>query len=103
VENFAGAVGNWHEGVFFTEGTLTGSILSKGRLHVEISRQNSNLFEVKNELARQATARGANAIQRFEYGQRAHNWWDLIFSFKWDTESWHGSGEAVLTHQARVG
>ncbi|PYL74195.1 MAG: hypothetical protein DMF26_11770 [Verrucomicrobia bacterium] len=73
MENFAGAVGNWHQGVFFTEGTLTGSISSKGRLHI---------------------------IQRFEYGQRAHNWWDLIFSFKWDTESWHGSGEAVSIREA---
>jgi hypothetical protein len=54
MEKFAGAVGNWHQGVFFTEGTLTGSISSKGRVHVEISRQNSNLSEVKNELARQA-------------------------------------------------
>ena len=59
-----------------------GSVSSKGRLQAEISRQNSNLTEVKNELAWQATAKRANVIQRFEYGQRAHNWSDLIFSFK---------------------
>jgi len=65
-------------------------------LVVEISRQNSNLTEVKRELAREAADAGATVIANFRYGQRAHPWWELIFTFKWDTESWHGEGDALL-------
>jgi hypothetical protein len=95
MEEFAGAIGNWHDGVFFTEGVARGGSQTGGRIEVEISRQNSNLTEVKTEMARQAKARGANVIQNFQYGQKAHQWWELIFTFKWDTESWHGSGDAL--------
>jgi len=95
MEEFLGARGNWHKGVFFTEGAVQAHSVPNGRILVEISRQNSNLTEVKNEMANQAVARGANVIQNFEYGQKAHKWWELVFSFKWDTESWHGAGDAV--------
>ena len=95
MEKFAGAHGNWHQSVFFTEGVVQVPVHSRGRIQVEISRQNSNLTEVKNEMARQATAKGANAIQNFQYGQKAHKWWELVFTFKWDTESWHGAGDAI--------
>ncbi len=97
MEEFGGARGNWHEGVFFTEGVINVSAKQRGPVHVEISRQNSNLSEVKTELARRAKLLGANVIQRFEYGQKAHQWWELVFTFKWDTESWHGCGEAAAT------
>ena len=96
MEEFLGARGNWHQGVFFTEGVIHAPSAPNGRIQVEISRQNSNLTEVKNEMARQAVAKGANVIQNFQYGQKAHKWWDLVFSFKWDTESWHGAGDAVI-------
>jgi len=95
VEELAGARGNWHQGVFFTEGLVQGPALSRGRIQVEISRQNSNLTEVKNEMARQATAKGATVIQNFQYGQKAHQWWEVFFTLKWDTESWHGGGDAI--------
>lgn len=95
MEEFQGASGNWHKGVFFTEGAVQKASTRHGKIVVEISRQNSNLIEVKNEMAQQAIAKGANVIQNFQYGQKAHDWRDLIFSFKWDTESWHGSGDAV--------
>ena len=56
MEELAGARGNWHQGVFFTEGVVQAGAHPRGRIQVEISRQNSNLTEVKNEMARQATA-----------------------------------------------
>lgn len=97
MEEFAGASGNWHQGVFFTEGIVQAQAHSRGRIQVEISRQNSNLTEVKNAMALQAKAKGANVIQNFQYGQKAHKWWEL-FAFKWDTESWHGAGDAIALH-----
>jgi len=90
-----GAIGNTHDGVFFTEGTVDGTPQFLGSVTVEISRQNSNLTDVKTQLAAQAKRMGANVIQQFKYGQKAHKWWEQVFTFKWDTESWHGSGQAV--------
>lgn len=82
------------DGVFFTEADLlTGT--PKGRVHVEISRQNSNLAEVKRRLAREAKARGANVVAGWTYGQKGHSWLGLL-AFKWDTESWHGEGRALF-------
>ena len=98
MEELAGARGNWHQGVFFTEDVVQAAAHPRGRIQVEISRQNSNLTEVKNEMARQAKAKGANVIQNFQYGQKAHKWWELVFTFKWDTESWHGAGDAIAVH-----
>lgn len=97
MDEFGGTLGNWHEGVFFTEGTLRCPSHPLGPIRVEISRQNSNLSEVKTRMAREATRRGANVIQNFTYGQKAHKWYETLFAltFKWDTESWHGSGHAV--------
>jgi hypothetical protein len=95
MEELAGARGNWHQGVFFTEGVVRAAAQPHGRIQVEISRQNSNLTDVKNEMARQAAGKGAHVIQNFQYGQKAHKWWELVFTFKWDTESWHGTGDAI--------
>jgi hypothetical protein len=93
VERF-GAKGTVLDDIFFTEQpVVSGTVLS--HLHVEISRQNSNLLEVKRELARQVRACGGNTLANFRYGQRKHDWWELVFTFKWDTESWHGEGDAV--------
>jgi hypothetical protein len=85
--------GNFFEGVFFTEASPNARLL--GPVHVEISRQNSNLFEVKAQLAAQVRSRGGNALVNFRYGQRAHRGLKLL-AFKWDTESWHGEGDAAL-------
>jgi hypothetical protein len=101
MEEFAGVIGNWHEGVFFTEGIVQQAGHPCGAIKVEISRQNSNLSQVKSEMARQAKAKGANVIQVFRYGQKAHKWWELIFTFKWDTESWYGNGDAVVVRAGR--
>lgn len=81
------------DGVLFTEDPLPAA-RRLGRESVEISRQNANLYLVKQELASRARVRGGNCIANFRYGQRAHSWLQLI-SLKWDTESWYGSGDVV--------
>lgn len=85
-------------GVFFTEDSIAGATPIK-RVFVEISRQNSNLNEVKAQMSKEASAAGANAIMSFRYGQRKHSFMQLI-AFKWDTESWYGEGEAVIAKEA---
>ena len=81
--------------IFFSEKNSTEGELKK-KLVVEISRQNANLSQLKEKMAMEAKAAGANAIINFKYGQRAHQWWEKAFTFKWDTESWYGEGDAVF-------
>lgn len=94
METRMGVKGTVFSEVFFTEETIPSASVLK-HLHVEITRQNSNLLEVKEELSREAKSLGANTIMNFRYGQKKHEWWELVFTFKWDTESWHGEGDAV--------
>jgi hypothetical protein len=82
------------DGIFFTEVAIPGATRQR-RISVEISRQNANLSDVKQRMAAEARAAGASAIMNFRYGQKAHAWWEVVFTLKWDTESWHGEGEAV--------
>jgi len=82
------------EGVTFIESSIPSAQVIK-HLNVEISRQNANLSDVKKLLAQKAKAIGATTIMNFRYGQKAHKWWELIFTLKWDTESWYGEGDAV--------
>lgn len=94
METRNGVRGVVFDDVFFCEVGIPNATPIKP-LHVEISLQNSNLDEVKRRLAEEAKRLGANAIMNFHYGQKKHEWWELIFTFKWDTESWHGEGVAV--------
>src|SRR5437667_7128935 len=94
METRFGVRGTVCDEVFFTESSIPTATPIR-HLHVEISRQNANLLEVKQQLAHQAQAAGATAIMNFRYGQKKHQWWELVFTFKWDTESWHGEGDAV--------
>jgi hypothetical protein len=94
MEQRFGVPGTTTDGIFFTEVSIPGAAVRR-RISVEISRQNANLSEVKRRMASEARAAGASAIMNFRYGQKAHPWWELVFTFKWDTESWHGEGEAV--------
>lgn len=94
METKFGVKGTKVDDVFFTEDVISSASIIK-HIHVEISRQNSNLAEVKKELATQAKNIGASVIMNFKYGQKKHKTLELIFSFKWDTESWHGDGDAV--------
>jgi len=89
-----GVSGTTADGIFFTELAIPGAVIRR-RINVEISRQNSNLSVVKQRMASEAKVAGASAIMNFRYGQKAHAWWELILSFKWDTESWHGEGDAI--------
>jgi hypothetical protein len=95
MDTFAGVNGTWCDDVFFTEDAPP-SAVPKGRVRVEISRQNANLTQVKRKLASQAQGCGGNSVIKFKYGQRAHRWWTHILDFKWDSESWYGEGEAAF-------
>lgn len=88
-----GVKGTERDGIFFTEGAIPGAAVLR-HLRTEISRQNSSLSAVKDALASDVRAAGGNALMNFKYGQRAHRPLELI-SFKWDTESWYGEGDAV--------
>ena len=94
METRFGVKGTVCEDVFFTENAIPGVPIVR-HLHVEIPRQNADLGEVKARLAREAQSLGATAIANFRYGQKKHQWWELVFTLKWDTESWHGEGDAV--------
>ena len=94
MEERYGLKGTICEGIFFTESSVP-NIPKLQHLHVEISRQNSNLAEVKETLARKVKTVGGNVLMNFSYGQKKHQWWELVFTLKWDTESWHGEGDAV--------
>jgi hypothetical protein len=94
VEERYGVSGTTTDGVFFTEGEIAG-VIRRRRVAVEVSLQNANLQIVKQRMASEARTLGASAIMNFRYGQKAHAWWELVFSFKWDTESWYGEGDAV--------
>lgn len=89
-------MGTWHDGVFFTEAPAESARLPLTPIKVEISRQNSDLRQVKSKLAKEVKAMGGNALVGFTYGQRSHSIWQQIFTFKWDTESWHGGGYGAL-------
>jgi len=94
MEEKYGVKGTICDDIFFTENSISNSTFIE-HLNVEISRQNSNLSEVKKELARKVKAKGGNVLINFKYGQKKHQWWQLVFTFKWDTESWHGEGDVV--------
>ena len=94
METRLGVNGTVYDDVFFTESTIKG-MSSLKHIHVEISRQNSNLFEVKKRMASETKSIGANAVMNFKYGQTKHKTWELVLTFKWDTESWHGEGDAI--------
>jgi hypothetical protein len=94
MESRFGVRGTVYDGVFFTEAQIPGAKVIR-HLHVEISLQNADLGQVKRRLAAEARDCDATAIMNFRYGQKKHQWWELVFTFKWDTESWHGNGDAV--------
>lgn len=93
MEDRYGARGTIQDGIFFTEGTIAGARVIK-RVHVEISRQNATLADVKARMASEVKNCGGTALSGFVYGQRKHHWTQML-AFKWDTESWHGEGDAV--------
>ena len=91
----AGLSGNEVDGIFFSEGYAPPGVIVIRKISVSRNRQNSNLNEIKSMMAREARSAGANSIVGFKYGQRSHKWWQLVFTFKWDSEAWYGEGDAV--------
>jgi hypothetical protein len=92
MENLEGVPGTFYDGIFFTEEPVEHRRLSAKPVKVEISRQNSNLQQVKQKLAQHVRKAGGNALVGFRYGQRSHSIFKQVFTLKWDTESWHGVG-----------
>ena len=95
MEEKSGLKGTTFEDVFFSEEPAPHLALTGAKLAVEISRQNANLREVKSRLAAQVRTAGGNALVGFEYGQKSHSVMQQLFTFRWDSESWHGSGYAA--------
>ena len=93
MEERHGVKGTVKDGVFFTEAAIPQARIIK-HLHVEISRQNATLSELKARLAEEVRNCGGTALMHFRYGQKKHHWTELL-AFKWDTESWHGEGDAI--------
>ena len=64
-----GRKGTEYDGVFFTEGPITvGAKL--GELKVESRKQNTNLEELKKQLASEVKRLGGNALENFKYVQQ---------------------------------
>ena len=89
-----GVKGNEYEGIYFSEYEIPNTVFIE-HIRVEISRQNSNLLEIKKKMVEKVKEKGGSAIGKFQYGQRKHRPLELVFSFKWDTESWYGEGDIV--------
>lgn len=85
--------GTTKDGVFFTEAAIPQARIIK-HVHVEISRQNATLAELKARLAEEVRGCGGTVLMQFRYGQKKHHWSEML-ALKWDTESWHGEGDAV--------
>jgi hypothetical protein len=92
VEEYELPRGSKMDGVFLTEAL---SILDQkvvGPVSWDATGQNQDLRYVKAGLAKAARELGANAIVKFEYGQRGKTG---IFGGLIDAEKWFGSGIAV--------
>ena len=93
MEELGGLKGNFHAGIFFSEQSSGATTLKQ--IAVKKNRQNFTLVQIKDMMAVDAKAVGANAIVDFRYGQRSHKWYQLAFQIKWDTEAGFGEGRAV--------
>ena len=61
------------KGVFFTEGPITsGKVVGEG--NVSSDRQNISIEILKEKLADQALAQGANAVDNWKYVQKGTVW-----------------------------
>ena len=86
IERF-GRKGTEHEGVFFTEGRISDGV-KLGELKVESRKQNTNLTQLKTQMASRVKQLGGNALENFNYVQQG-----TVFSFS-DTR-WRATGTAV--------
>lgn len=81
-------------GVIFTEESFDLTVLMS--VSGVAATQNTNLSEVKADLARKAVALGGNGVMNFKYSQKADSPLRNIFSFKWDTERIRATGDVVI-------
>lgn len=82
-----GRKGTEFGGVFFTEGPIVGGT-KLGELMAESRKQNTNLDELKQQLASQVKNLGGNALENFNYVQQG-----TVFSFS--STRWRATGTAV--------
>ena len=82
-----GRKGTEFDGVFFTEGPISGGVKLR-ELMVESRKQNTNLEELKKQLAAQVKRLGGNALENFNYVQQG-----TVFSFS--STRWRATGTAV--------
>ena len=72
IEKF-GRKGTELKGIFFTEGQIaSGKVIGDGS--VSSDRQNISIEILKEKLADQALARGANAVDNWKYVQKGSVW-----------------------------
>lgn len=84
--------GSMMDGVFITEALSLLDQKVVGPVSWDATGQNQDLRYVKAGLAKAARELGANAIVKFEYGQRGTTG---IFGGLIDAEKWFGRGVAV--------
>lgn len=82
-----GRKGTEFDGVFFTEGPIVGGT-KLGELKAESRKQNTNLDELKQQLASQVKRLGGNALENFNYVQQG-----TVMSFS--STRWRATGTAV--------
>jgi hypothetical protein len=92
MEELGGLKGNFHTGIFFSEQPCSAASLKQ--ISAKKNRQNFTLTQIKDMMAAEAKAIGANAIVDFRYGQKSHKWYQQTL-IKWDSEAWFGEGRAV--------
>jgi len=91
IERF-GRKGTEYDGVFFTEGPIPVGV-KLGELKVESRKQNTNLEELKKQLASQVKRLGGNALENFDYVQQG-----TVLSFS--STRWRATGTAVKASES---
>jgi hypothetical protein len=82
-----GRKGTEFDGVFFTEGPISSGV-KLGELKADSRKQNTNLDELKKQLASEVKRLGGNALENFNYVQQG-----TVFSFS--SVRWRATGTAV--------
>ena len=82
-----GRKGTECDGVFFTEGYIPVGV-KLGELKAESRKQNTNLEELKKQLASEVKRLGGNALENFNYVQQG-----TVMSFS--STRWRATGTAV--------
>ena len=87
-----GRKGTECDGVFFTEGPISSGV-KLGELKADSRKQNTNLDELKSQLASEVKKLGGNAFENFNYVQQG-----TVFSFS--STRWRATGTAVRVSES---